>query len=88
VSELFAEQSETIADHQLLSALSSKTGGSKFLPSQLQLLSDSLLKRNDIKPVSYTRKKLDDLVHLKWYLFMLVILLTTEWFIRKRSGSY
>jgi len=88
VSALQAELNETTADHQLLYALSQKTGGELFYPDQLDQLEKTLEKRDDIKTVSYSHYKLQDLINLKWVFFLLLILLSLEWFLRKRSGAY
>jgi hypothetical protein len=88
VNALQVEQNETVADHQLLYTLSQKTGGKLFYPSQLTELSSLLQSRKDIKTVSYTQLKLIDLVNLKAIFFLLLAMLTIEWFFRKRSGGY
>jgi len=88
ISPVLAEQSETVADHQLLQTLSIKTGGQMFNSDQIATLADSLISRNDIRPVVYVRKKLDDLINLKWICFVLAGFLTIEWIMRKRSGTY
>ena len=88
VSALQVEQNETTADHQLLYALSQKTGGEMFYPDQLDALVQNLEQRDDIKTVSYSHYKLEDLINLKWVFFLLMMLLSAEWFLRKRSGAY
>jgi hypothetical protein len=88
VSALQAELTETIANHQLLQALSEKTGGRFFLPRSLRELTNTIKSREDIKPVSYTQKKLDEVINLKWVFALLMLLLSIEWFMRKRSGGY
>ena len=87
VSALQVEQNETTADHQLLYALSHKSGGELFYPNQLDALLKTLEAREDIKTVSYSHYKLEDLINLKWVFFLLMALLSVEWFIRKRSGA-
>jgi hypothetical protein len=82
------EQSETVANHQLLYMLSQKTGGKMFYPQELDKLKDELLNRKDLASVSYTQTKLEELINKKWLFFVILLLLTAEWFIRKRSGSY
>jgi len=88
VNALQVEQNETVADHQLLYTLSQKTGGKLFYPSQLTELSTMLQSREDIKTVSYSQLKLVDLVNLKAIFFLLLAMMTIEWFFRKRSGGY
>ncbi len=88
VSALKAEQIETVADHQLLYLLAKKSGGEMFYPSQLKQLGQKLLARNDIKTITYSHYKLRDLVEWKLIFFLLLGLLTMEWFLRKWAGAY
>lgn len=88
VNALQVENASTVADHQVLFALSDRTGGRLFNPEAVLQLADSIRAREDVKPVSFQEKKLSELINLPWVFFLLVILLSTEWFIRKRSGSY
>ncbi|HNQ00202.1 MAG TPA: hypothetical protein PKK99_14170, partial [Bacteroidia bacterium] len=88
VSALQAEQTETTADHQLLYAFAHKNGGELFYPTELNQLQQKLLSREDIKSVSYSHYKLQDLVNVKLVFFLLLLLLSFEWFLRKRAGAY
>lgn len=88
VSALQAEQTETSADHQLLYNLAHKNGGEMYFPGQLNELQNKLLSRDDIKSVSYLHYRLQDLVNIKLVFFLLLGLLTLEWFLRKRAGAY
>ncbi len=88
VTLLQAEQTESVADHILLNALAQKNGGAMFYPDQLDELKSQLLKRDDMKTVSYSHYKLRDLVDVKAIFFILLGLLSLEWFLRKRAGSY
>ncbi len=88
VSALQLETSNTVADHQLLSAIASKTGGKMFAPEQVNELLKALKEREDLKSISFSRKKLDDMVSLPWVFILLISLLSLEWFLRKRSGAY
>ena len=88
VTALKAEQIETVADHQLLYAMANASGGEMFYPSQFKELAQKLLARNDIKTITYSHYKLRDLVDWKLIFFLLLGLLTIEWFLRKRAGGY
>ena len=88
ISALQVELTNTIADHQLLNTLSKKHSGQLFLPQNLEQLAEAINKREDIKSVSYTQNKLSDLINLKWIFFILLGLLSVEWFMRKRNGAY
>lgn len=88
ISLLQAEQGESVADHVLLNTLSQKNGGAMVYPDQLADLQKQLLNRDDMKTVSYSHYKLRDLVDVKAIFFILLALLSLEWFLRKRAGSY
>jgi hypothetical protein len=47
-----------------------------------------LASRDDLKTIAYAQKRYTDLVSLLPYLLLLIGLLSAEWFIRKRNGSY
>lgn len=88
VSPLQIEQSETVADHQLLYNLAKKQGGDLFGIQQLKELAQALNERKDIKSVIYSHSRLQDLLNEKAVFFLLLLLLSLEWFLRKRAGSY
>ncbi len=88
VSPVVIESVNTVADHKLLFNLSKKNGGEMVYPADIEKLADTILKREDIKTVSYTQKKLTDLIQFKWLFILLLTLLSLEWFLRKRNGAY
>lgn len=88
VSSLQLEYVNTVADHQLLFNLAKQHNGDLIYPKDLNSLAEKLNSREDIKPVSYSEKKLTDLINLKWLFVLLLIFLSAEWFIRKRNGAY
>ena len=88
VFALQVEQNETVADHSMLFNLAKKNGGEMYYPDQLKQLSETLLNRTDLKTVTYSHYKLEDLVNMKWLALILVLLLGIEWFFRKRAGAY
>lgn len=88
VAALQVETTNTIADHQLLYALAKKSGGEMIYPSQVDKLAEILNAREDIKPVSHSEKILSDMINLKWIFFLILALISLEWFIRKINGAY
>ncbi|MBK8846419.1 MAG: hypothetical protein IPO27_07715 [Bacteroidetes bacterium] len=88
ISPLQIENSETVANHQLLNLMASKSGGVMVYPSELNSLVSKIKARKEITSVSYQKKQLKDLINLKWVFFLLMALVSLEWFIRKRSGAY
>jgi hypothetical protein len=88
VSALQVENTDITANHQLLYAMSERTGGKMFYPKEFSQISKAIEAKEDIKPVSYEHKKLLDLISLKWIFGLLILFLSLEWFLRKRSGAY
>lgn len=88
VSPLQVEFVNTIADHQMLYSLAQKHKGEMIYPANMEQLAEKLNAREDIKSVSYSEKKLNDLINLKWIFFIILVLISAEWFMRKRNGAY
>lgn len=88
VSPLLIEIANTTADHQVLFNLSKRHNGELFNPNELEKLAQVLNSREDIKPVIYNTKKLVDLINVWWIFGLLMLLLSLEWFLRKRHGAY
>lgn len=88
VSALQIETAITTANHQVLRVLASKTGGAVYYPGQTEELINAIRSNENLKPVSFMNRKLKDLIELPWFFFLLILLISAEWFIRKRSGSY
>ncbi|MBI5917383.1 MAG: hypothetical protein HY842_18600 [Bacteroidetes bacterium] len=87
VQPIQLELYETTADHAMLRRLSSEFGGQVFYPAQLAALGDSLLAR-DIKPVIYSTTHTRPVINLKWIFFLLLGMLSGEWFLRRYFGAY
>lgn len=88
VSPLLVEIANTTADHQVLYNLAKRHNGDMFQANETEKLLKALLAREDIKPVIYNTKKLDDLINIWWIFGLLLALLSLEWFMRKRNGAY
>ena len=87
IKEVVSEKINTVANHQLLFQMSKNSGGKLVYPNQLQQLQDDILKNDTIKSITYTHKQLTDLVNLKWIFFIILALLSVEWFLRKHNGK-
>lgn len=88
VISLNVEGERTIADHKILYSISKNTSGKTFMPLQMEQLYQSIKANHDIVSVSYSEKQLMELISLKWIFFLLIILLSAEWFFRKYFGNY
>ena len=87
VNALTAEFQQTLANHHLLYELANQTGGKMYLPGQLAKLQDELYKGDQLKTLSYEDRKYEELINLKGLFVLIMILLSTEWFVRKRNAA-
>ena len=81
------EALSTTADFNLLRQLAQQTGGRFYPASQIESLRKNLLSRNVPDRLSST-EDLRELINLRWLFFVLLLLVTAEWGIRKWAGSY
>jgi hypothetical protein len=88
IKSLQIEALQTKANHKILYQLAEKTGGKVFYPNQLDQLKELLLNRKDIKPTLYESFKTRSIINLQWLFYLLLILLSIEWFTRKYFGGY
>ena len=88
VQPIQLELYETTADHSLLRMLSDKYGGELIYPAQLSSVDQLIREKSTIKPVIYQTSKNRSIINLKWIFFLLILLLTAEWFFRRYFGGY
>ncbi|RCH54187.1 hypothetical protein DJ568_12850 [Mucilaginibacter hurinus] len=87
VKPLNMEERQTAANHGLLRDIARQSGGAMLLPVEVSKLADLIRKNDNIKTVVYEDKRYSDLVDIKWVFGMILILLSAEWFLRKREGE-
>lgn len=87
IREMVAEKINTVANHQLLYQLAKENRGNLYYPDQLAELQKSILSDSTIKTITYSQKTLNDLINLKWIFFIILALLSMEWFLRKQNGK-
>ncbi|NBC18767.1 MAG: hypothetical protein GVY18_15800 [Bacteroidetes bacterium] len=86
VGALTLEFKETQANAALLRQIAQRSGG-QFLPtSDLATLPDLLRSSERFQPTVREETRERELWRLPWLLGLIVLLLSTEWFLRKRSG--
>ena len=88
VRAIVAEFAQTTADHTLLNTLATRNSGKMVIPSAMASLVDLIRKNEDIKPVSHSENRLEEPISLAWVFFLLLALITLEWALRRRFGSY
>jgi hypothetical protein len=83
VAAVQIETMETGADYSLLYGLSRKYGGSTVRSGEMAALYDSITRNEAIKPVLQTHDTTVPLVDWKWYFFLILLVATAEWLLRK-----
>ncbi len=79
---------ETTADHGLLRMLSDKYGGTMVAPNNINTITELVKAKKSVKPTIYQTTKTRSVINLKWIFFILLSLLTLEWFLRRYYGGY
>lgn len=88
VTALQTELVNTTADFGLLRDISIKHKGEFLMASEIDKLANKIKANTAVTSVTYNEKKPDELINLKWVFFLLLILISAEWFIRKYEGAY
>jgi hypothetical protein len=82
------EQYETTADHNTLRLLSEAFGGAVYYPEALSEIAAAIRGRDTVKPVIYETAQTQPVINFKWLFGLLLLLLASEWVIRRYFGSY
>lgn len=82
------EQSRTGSDWKLLNQLAEQSGAKAYTETQLEQLIEELKVRPDAATRYSYIQKIINFIDLKWLAFLLIMILSAEWIIRKRFGSY
>ena len=88
VASVNIESAKLVANKKLMEQLAVKNNGKCYDINSMNSLIDEITKNKNIVSISYTEKKLAELINFKILFFSLVLLLSFEWFIRKYFGSY
>lgn len=88
VSPVMVEMMSMRADHNVLFRMASGTGGRVYYPADLDMIAEDLKESESIKTIVYEKKMFNELINLKWIFFILLALLSVEWFLRRWLGSY
>ena len=86
VKENRSEFVNLVANHSLLADFSDKKGGSMFQLVESNVLLQNLASLEGAKPIVRSSKLWTSIIEWKLILFIIVILLAIEWFIRKYTG--
>ena len=88
VRAMIAEQMSTVADHALWAGIAAKTQGLMVHANDVDRIVEAISTKKAIVPRSYAHASFNDLIGLRWLFFLLLALLTLEWALRRRSGTY
>jgi hypothetical protein len=88
VSPLQLEEMRTRADHQVLYQLASQHHGEMHYPNDMGKIADEIDSKNQLKPILYDTFLTENAINLKWIFFLVLALVSLEWFIRKYLGRY
>lgn len=81
------EAQNLTADFSLLRKLSLETNGKFYHADQLSVLASDLEKTKAASLI-HSEESFNQLINIKWVFFLLLILISVEWFLRKYMGSY
>lgn len=81
------EKYDLVARHDILYKLANNTGGKMIFPGQINTFVEDI-KSKDIKPVIFSSERTSKLLDFKWVFWLLLFLLSLEWFIRRYNGTF
>ncbi len=87
VRDLQLEALNTTADHGLLRQLSQQTGGQFYSPARVDALVKKLVEQPRPARLSST-EEMDEIINWKWLFFVVLVLASVEWGLRKYFGGY
>lgn len=87
IKALVAEAAQSAADHQLLYSLAKQNGGEMIFPEELDRLPELIRKNENIKTIVYQDNNYRELIDEKWVFVLVLLLLSMEWFFRRRNGE-
>tara|TARA_R110000782_G_scaffold1119_2_gene4187 strand:- start:45814 stop:47901 length:2088 start_codon:yes stop_codon:yes gene_type:complete len=88
INPLLVELNNTVANHQLLQNVANKYNGKMVLPPEMNELEQLIKENTAISSLIYEETDIKEIIHIKWIFFLILALISTEWFIRKRNGAY
>ena len=87
ITDYEVEEQFTNANINKLQKLADKTGGKLFYKDQIDELTKEFIENESFYTVQKSSIKQQNLIDWKWILFLVIIFLTAEWFIRKYHGK-
>ncbi len=88
VNKIQIESIDLLANHQLLAGISANSQAAMFYPNQWEELEAAIKNNPEIKTRVYYNKKHTSLLNIYLLCLGIILLLGTEWVLRKWSGAY
>ena len=82
------EEMNTTADFGLMNQLASAYHGEFVYANQIASLKDKIAKNKAVTSILRSETTTESLINWKWLFVILLLLLSLEWFVRKRMGLY
>jgi hypothetical protein len=88
VESIQLENYDLTARHGLLKSISDKYNGDMYYPENMENIKTAIQNNKNIQPVLYQSQSTRSLLDFKWIFFLILGLLSAEWFMRRYLGSY
>lgn len=82
------ERYDMTANHALLRLLSENYGGDFLFPSEIATIGPRLEERGTVKPILFETLHTRSVINLKGIFFIILGMLSLEWFLRRYFGAY
>lgn len=87
VKQLQVESINLTANFDLLRSIATQTNGEFYKAGQLRQLEEDLLQR-ELQGAIYTSERFLPIINMTWIFFLLLTLVSLEWFLRRYYNSY
>lgn len=87
INEFNVEEQFRVANKEKLEKLADKTSGKLYFENQYKQLIDGLLTNQRFLTLQKSIDSTDKLINWQWIMFLIISLLSMEWFIRKYYGK-
>ncbi len=86
VNNIDKEALSSVAQFSSLRKLAVESGGTFAELDNPTVVLNALQKKDNLVALSYTKSSFQDLVNFKWFFFLVLVLASAEWLLRKLSG--
>lgn len=88
IDKIEKEKTEFIANHHLLKSIAEESGGQFFKLENYSNLFQNIVDDKGTTITTYEEKKYEDWIEIIYFLIAILTLLTLEWILRRRFGTY